>query len=481
MELVDPLGETEIRAIQPSRHGWVAVGGDALGGAMWTSADGLGWKRLPPEGAFRGSVLTGYRIVGGMTFAWGSLSVGPGEEIPRLWAATGEGWQEVPLGKDVQGRIDGVFMATDGLVVFVTGPSGMPDPWVSRDGLTWRAAEVTGLDGEVFTIVQAGETIVAAGKRPVEPAGKAPTSGASWAWTSTDGLRWKASEVPEEDALVSRVAVAGSRLVAIGSFWPADGGDMTAAAWWSTDHGRTWQQATVPLDAASGLEAVAMVGSGFVAASVRGGEHPLQDPSTLWFSQDGRAWLRAGGGPTGLHLEGVTWTGTRLLAWGRDPSAAIMASPAPDPPFASLPDPEPAACPPPLPVSLEAILAIPEAERRECVSEPVTFRGWVVPMEGRGGVCLPGSPQWLICPADEYLRPVEGPRVHSLRIVIGLDAGMRAPLPARSWVEVTGRFDHPDAASCRLDEPAPWSTPEGVVETCRSYFVAARIRLVDGP
>ena len=216
--------------------GFVAVGtewsGDDADAAVWTSADGLRWRRVGhEETVFRGA----------------------GHQAMRAVAAGGPGL--VAVGDDGSGGDEDAAV------------------WTSADGLRWRRvphdeAVFGGADVEVMSsVAKGGPGLVAVGYD-----GSAVDADAA-VWTSADGLRWR--RVPHDEAVfggadvqrMSSVAKGGPGLVAVG--YDGSGGDADAAVWASAD-GLRWRR--VPHDEAvlggageQGMSSVAAGGPGLVA------------------------------------------------------------------------------------------------------------------------------------------------------------------------------------------------------------------------
>ena len=119
-------------------------------------------------------------------------------------------------------------------------------------------------------------------------------------WRLVAGRSWTRSPAQPslEAATMTRVAVSGRTIVALGS------GPDSAAAWWSTD-GLTWTAAGQPVFAVSGSSIQGLVAGsrGFVAEALIEGQ---SDGSwVVAASADGGAWTAIdapfhGGGPTTL-------------------------------------------------------------------------------------------------------------------------------------------------------------------------------------
>jgi len=239
--------------------GLVAVGIDGSGGdwdaAVWISADGLAWSRVPhDESALGGPGRQGMsKVVAGGP---GLVAIGweeGGDDDVAVWTSPdGLAWSRVPHDEEIFGGsedqyADGLAVGGPGLVVAgsdYSGGDGEAAVWVSSDGTVWsrlaRQAAFGGLgDHWMAAVTSTGAGLVAVG---AECAGD-ECDGA--AWTSVDGLTW--SRVVHDEAVfggdgdqvISGVTSAGGGLVAVGR--DESGGDLDGAVWISVD-GLTWSR-----------------------------------------------------------------------------------------------------------------------------------------------------------------------------------------------------------------------------------------------
>jgi hypothetical protein len=130
--------------------------------------------------------------------------------------------------------------------------------------------------------------------------------------------------------------------------------------------------------------------------------------------------------------------------------------------------------------SIGQIVSLSPYDRAACFgSRDLTFRAWVIdPGEGYGGTCEPLTPRWLyacVLP-DWWLAEAKGSS-HFLDGLRRPDATGDLKGVGR-WVTVTGHFDDPAAATCRLDGgPARIGRPPmgWYVLRCREQFAVTRI------
>ena len=281
-------GTENLTSVAYGPEGWIAVGDVASGAAqhpvVLTSADGVTW----------------HAVDGGSAFA------GPGLYVSGV-AASRNGY--VIVGRQVNGGRTFAAM------------------WWSADLRNWIRGDNGGLDGRLTPSQANAVTATAAGWVAVGTHGQGPMI-----WTSADGQRWKASDMPVPKgsltALLGTVTVNGTRVVAAGhAGTPA--GDIPVVMV-SEDGGQHWQQ--IVLSAPHGLgtvTALTAAGTGFVAAGQAG---PAGAQHTVaWGSPDGSGWSAAtsiGGKAdqvTALTASGGTVTGT--TEQGASPSVLTLPDP----------------------------------------------------------------------------------------------------------------------------------------------------------
>jgi hypothetical protein len=218
----------------------------------------------------------------------------------------------------------------------------------------------------------------------------------------------------------------------------------------------------------------------------------------LWWQRAGLSWQRhplpeafgtlphdAAGGPQGIVAIGqlasqsgrtpVFWRLGAGAHWERE-SSPVMPAPTPSP------------CGP-VPHDLLAVMVLDTVLAAGCFGdEPITVRGWSAPCEGCYGESAgTWETEWLASPTDDrliHLAPIESGEWGSLDGILHPSFRGKPPRPSR-WMEVTGHFDDPEAASCRwtptvMDE-AWYPGTADIVAGCRSRFVVTAIRPVNGP
>jgi hypothetical protein len=232
-----------MRDVVAGGPGYVAVGNDCVGAAMWTSEDGLGWRRVT----------------------------------------------------DLPGAADAVIQAVVGLedgTLVAVGHSGgvMNDArasaWSSRDGLTWRAEKVS-TPGTLVAAATDGTTVIAV------PADAGEALNPPLVTRSPEGA-WSGIGEPSLNGVrVATLASDGRRWVAFGTrnVQSAVRGDAA----WSSDDGRTWTAASefaypfppgfeLPGLNPLGVAAVASDGHRFVAVGALPAADPAAGAATVWIS-----------------------------------------------------------------------------------------------------------------------------------------------------------------------------------------------------
>jgi hypothetical protein len=269
-------------------------------------------------------------------------------------AWTGINWIAIPGGHSpaLPGGPTGDGYATlegwsTGYVEFIWNPASRTlTSWVSADGLTWRAGaqldtspwlddfriydkgnpkdrayhddcffEVGNFEEGPSALLLSGDVLCAPG-----------CSGAGYytsdaAWTSSDGMSWKLSQVPP--GLV--VSGGSSGFISYGS-------DGTLGPVWTSPDGQTWtQDALPPLAAGSWANSPVAISGGFVLPGVimvkkghivpsdggggcgtAGSDQSRYQPA-LWWSPDGKTWTRdtLKGVPSG-YFDGIDMNVTRI-------------------------------------------------------------------------------------------------------------------------------------------------------------------------
>jgi hypothetical protein len=250
----DEPGDQSMFSVVVGGPGLVAVGWDSSvdegDGVVWVSADGYDWTRIDDEALFGGPGWQGLRGVsaGGPGLVAGGWDSSGGDSDAAVWvSADGETWERVPAEEAVFGgpndqKIESVTAGGPGVVaVGWDGSRGdlHAAVWVSADGYTWTRiphdATVFGAPGEqeMFSVVAGGPGVVAVGFAESDGDPQAAV------WVSADGQTW--TRLPLNEGVFGgsgfqcmySVTVGGPGLVAAGRDMPDDSGS-NAAIWVAT-------------------------------------------------------------------------------------------------------------------------------------------------------------------------------------------------------------------------------------------------------
>lgn len=331
-------GRAAVNAVVAGGPGLVAVGYESPAAAVWTSENGLSWKR-----AAKGAPALAGRGIAGMS---GVAAAGPGfvavggDELGGDWDAavwvskSGLSWRRVGAGSAaLEGNgsqlMRGVVAAGPRLVA-VGFDAGDAAVWVSRRGASWARAQagdpVFGGEGkqEMNAVTAGGPGLVAVGS----------SNGDAAAWTSLDGLSWRRAPDGQTslggtgEQKMFAVVAGGPGLVAVGY----DDGVATA---WVSRNGLTWRRASIGESESrrvavwSEMLGVTTGGPGLVAVGVVGTGSGGSD-AAVWTSRDGLVWksVSDSSGVFGLGgnqaMASVTAGGPGLVAVGDDSNRAAV-------------------------------------------------------------------------------------------------------------------------------------------------------------
>jgi hypothetical protein len=183
-----------------------------------------------------------------------------------------------------------------------------------------------------------------------------------------------------------------------------------------------------------------------------------------------------------------TLRGDNPIMWHQTVTGSWL--PEPDPLFEVVPNPTAAGCPS-APRDLAAFMVLDLAATPVCFGDaPITMRAWSVRCQqcwGSGpGV---GEPAWLMAPTTNqlYLSPIKAVNPDEYWTTMILDPSVVVdPIAnAGTWVELTGHFDDPAAATCHYEPAVPelqyWEGQQAVIDNCKQTFVVTDERAVSGP
>ena len=320
-------GDQTLNAVTAGGPGLVAVGTDTSGGdidaAVWVSADGYQWERVPHDEAVFGGSWD--QVMDSVTaFDSGLVAVGfDGSSWPgngAVWlSANGYAWTR--LSRDASGLGGEGYQA---LRTVITGGPGLVaagmEERLTEDGVSvgWPRGDAAPGVVETGVAMMRGQTTLGSAVRRGEPTLD------GMVWVSPDGRSWDRVGDPlvfggAGDQRIYSLASGGSRLVAAGS--DTVGGEDDAAFWWSDD-GRSWEGVghSEGLFGGSGAQAVYSViagGKGVVAAGEAHAGGGL-GVGAVWVSTDGETWARADTSPSRADcaIYALAASGSRLVAVG---------------------------------------------------------------------------------------------------------------------------------------------------------------------
>lgn len=199
--------------------GWVTLGANDADrrSVLWTSIDyGLTWQRVlddevPPRLHDLAAGGPGFVAVGNAN----PSNVGlPDIEPPHaaVWlSADGQDWERLPDDEVFQLAAINAIAERDGQLVAVgsrrIGEDDVPAIWRSSDARLWSRVELSSAHGAIASLAVRPEGIVAVGS-----AGQLAT-----AWRSTDGLAWTSNAIDQTAGVTATgVAANGVGIVAFG-------------------------------------------------------------------------------------------------------------------------------------------------------------------------------------------------------------------------------------------------------------------------
>jgi hypothetical protein len=319
--------------------------------AIWASADGITWSRLPDSLAFASPRDRWNEILVDIVSSGnGFVAVGVEQEDDAssanaaAWVSPdGMTWTRATVEDGIGRTMDQVLATNSGFVAFGEAGydhrAGFGDGtaiWTSRDGRTWTLIP----DSEAPPFGTRLSGVVAGTREFVAAAALEHTEGedvllrpvTEGVWCSLDAVHWQ--PIPGTPLSVGEFVPLNDGFVALGSHDSA-GGVSNPVAWRSTEDG-TWIGVVLPRPAGMAT-GTSIYGGGLVS----GGAGLLvfgtrdDDFSTVgWSSSDGAAWtpldltaILRGATIGGFYTArgGIVVLGTRSTAGGDEPAAWLLA------------------------------------------------------------------------------------------------------------------------------------------------------------
>lgn len=505
-----PLEGAFVSSVTSTPAGFVLIGvartyGSAPSVVVSGSPDGRTWGRLDSTGlgsSFSAIAVGPLGWVASQQIAASPPSTGT---TSVLWFSTdGISWQQLP---DQAGlatsSLDAVSQSPisagpQGFAIVGAGDAGnaVPAVWLSGDGRTWRQASALnglGID-QVLDL----------------PMGYVAVSSAGAAEFSANGTSWQDLSTDPGSPFGANV---GLMLTSVGSTlsvlrYGASGALEIFSGDLGNDAGSshvTWQHSATADAAFAGANASAAASSN-AGALVLGYDRKSLAP-IAWTSPDGSTWHRTmldpatfGGGIPGLiAASGSARTSSfvaigartntagdmRAQVWRSDDGTAWSA--AGGDLLGVLPAAPTGPCPATTPTAVEGFLAMAPSLWPVCFGiHTLRVRGYIADCGGCGGVTNEqASPAWLLDPLGYsafWLSPAVVPADTGhggFGVMINPAHPVTVP-QVQTHVELTGHFDDPAAATCRV-----WSNPGGfglvepreqTVAACKQAFVVTAIR-----
>jgi hypothetical protein len=413
---------------------------------IWSSPDGLRWTRLGMMGGVRNDYVV--QLIGS---DHGYLMETQGNQGgfsngSTLWSSIdGQTWRESidPIVKGPSYGQRQLWAALGGIYLSDSSGGEAASPSLgafSADGLIW--SKVAGPNGVNLRLADFQGQIVAFDIDRTTQATRA------WSGVIVNGqLVWQHhSEIDPAfaNAVATQVVSDGKRVFAFG--W--DRSTEDALVWTGT--GTQWLRKPLP-GSFGALPVLAAAGAGRVVVvghrQTLRGENPI-----VWHRTAGGGWL-----------------------------------PEPDPVLDLVPDPSTDDCPA-LPTDYLDFMVLDSAAVISCYGPgPITFQAYSVACFQCGGAQEGNlEPAWLINSSLNalFLAPDEGNSGWQNTAVLAPDLTLD-PAWTDAWVEVTGHFDDPAAATCHIEPTIDmlpwWSGQQSVIDQCRQTFVVTAVKVVSAP
>jgi hypothetical protein len=460
-----------------------------------TSTDGAGW-RLGEASLFSS---WGVNAVTWGPTGWLAAGFVSDDTNGRIWiwsSPDGLAWTRLGMLEGVHDEFVTQLLASDhGYLLETYSHGGGSSPsgtlWSSPDGLLWRESPDP-LLGHGFQ----GERRIAALNEGyyVWDGGVNATATSAFAAFSEDGLSWNEVQIGPNGANVRLTSHAG-RLVAT----DLDRKTLATRVWSGVvaDRQVIWIQ--TGSDAAFMGGVVAQLVSDDTRLFAFGWDKATEE--ALVWTRDGQQWVRsslpdsfgglplvAAGGPNGAVVVGYrrSLRGDNPVFWHLSATGRWL--PEADPILVAVPDPAGEDCPA-LPDEFLEYAVVDAAAIVSCHgATPITFRAYSVPCRECAG-SMEGNPEpaWLLNPQSDqfWLSPDDTHADWTTTAVLDPSLVPLDPDWTRAWLEVTGHFDDPAAATCHrepvADEIAYWYGLQPLVDQCRMTFVVTEVKLISPP
>ena len=253
--------------------------------AFWFSSDGIDWELVAVDtpGSYAWSAAVG----GDGTVA----AVGSRNGEPAVWVSSSErSWELVDQDWNLTGawaEMNDVARTEDGFIATGRASGPIPAMWTSQNGSVWTRLEPEAGSFRDSDVVLGGTSggpgFILVGYN-IEGSPDIPK-----VWTSPDGTSWDRVALSSGSGVVSDVALAGERVIAVGSQRVDGPVSPRAGMVWLSSDGSSWSPGSdVDALTAEGREAevtgVRTTTAGIVAVGSAGSQ------GGVWVSEDGASW-----------------------------------------------------------------------------------------------------------------------------------------------------------------------------------------------
>ena len=496
-----PLEDAVFGALRPAADGFWLIGmsqGFTTPFLLKGSADGATWTQLDVS-SIDGNLVDIAEGTHGTVLAQVTSDPNTGDQATTLWhSSDGAAFQPVDAQADLdKASVANVFAGPSGFAavgqIMSTSDENTNRIWTSEDGRTWKSAAAPS-EGQVDQVVLTDQGYIGIdtglyGSVPAE-------------YVSKDGLTWSRAQggshspFGTSDTTLSTPVVVGNTVSTVRSDGTVWSGAISAG-----DAGPTidWRHLTDADPTFAGAQVLSAAASASGATMLGFDRKTLQPAS--WHSADGVDWRSE-------PLAASTFGGgvSTLLARSGDVDATLGFEVNSDGftvrrPWASstngwaisdvdlfgvMPAVASGPCPATPPTDPDKLAAIPAPLRPTCFGhEALHLTGFVGSCECGGTSLFEARPRWLTNDggfAPMYIggqRPNDTQLASSLPVWFAAGAGM-AEQPFARHVAVTGHFDDPASADCRIfpmsGVPNDLTPKEAAIAECRQHFVATAIQ-----
>jgi hypothetical protein len=243
-------------------------------GVVWTSADGQTWQANADDPTFNHARLShvvadGERLLATGTYA-APLPDEPGVPIAALWSSNdGANWRRVP--GDVPTLVAALNRESGpsgfvGARVGATRSTGHPFTtfMTSSDGVSWKATSASWSGAARDLAVDPDGAVVAVGESNRDLLGSEGSD--AIVWFSADGENWPRPYAVAPHAVLSSVAFAAGRYLAVGA-GDSSRNSTEGPSLWTSTNGHGWTKHEIPIGEDESFNRVFVAPAGFLISS----------------------------------------------------------------------------------------------------------------------------------------------------------------------------------------------------------------------